>query len=258
MKKRLLLFGLILIVTIALCACDSEESPAKDFQFEMVNGEIMITGYVGANREIHIPKKIADRPVTIIGEEAFCGYDLTYIAMPDTVREIRKMAFSDCRCLERVQFSKQLEVISEDAFAYCEALKEIKLPDALLRINNNAFRNSGLVSVSLPDGLQFLGNDVFSNCENLNSLTIPDNVELTIDIQSSTASNGSVSVRVTSFNSFIGGTSMFQYAGSYNGYTPQDEDFGKLHTTVIVKEGSYAHQQLQEHDSYGVITYKFK
>lgn len=258
MKKRLLLFGMILVIVIALCACGGRESPAEDFQFEMVNGEIVITGYVGVDREIHIPKKIDDRPVTIIGEEAFSGYDLTYIAMPDTVREIREMAFSGCRCLEKVQFSERLEIIMEDAFANCEVLEEIQLPDALLKINDDAFRSSGLVSVSLPDGLQLIGNNAFANCEKLTTLTIPDDVKLIIYTESSSASSQGISVLVTRFSSFVGGTSMCQYAGSYNGYKPEDTDFEKLHTTVIVKEGSYAHQQLREYDSYGVIPYKFK
>ena len=196
--------------------------------------------------------------MTIIGEEAFSGYDLTYIVMPDTVREIREKAFSGCCCLERVQFSEQLEIIMEDAFANCKALEEIQLPGALLRINDDAFRSSGLVSVSLPEGLQFLGNNVFANCENLDTLIIPDDVQLTIYTESSSASSRGISVLVTRFSSFVGGTSMCQYAGSYNGYKPEDTDFEKLHTTVIVKEGSYAHQQLRERDSYGVIPFKFK
>lgn len=248
MKKRLLLLAMLLIVVMSLCACVSKETPAEDFRFEMINGEIMITGYVGTEREIHIPKKINDRPVTIIGEEAFSGYDLTHIAMPDTIREIREWRFTVAVALRGM----------EDAFSNCEALKEIKLPDALLEINDDAFSNCGLELVSLPDGLQFLGNNAFANCDNLDTLTIPDNVRLTLYTESSSASSNGLSVLLTRFNSFIGGTSMSQYAGSINGYAPEDTEFEELPTTVIVKEGSYAHQQLQERDSYGVITYKFK
>lgn len=236
MKKRLLLFALLLVTVMSLCACGSKETPAEDFRFEMINGEIMITGYVGTEREIHIPKKINDRPVTIIGEEAFSRYDLTYIAVPDTVTQIQEAAFAYCRCLEKVKISRNLEIINQNAFMHCEALTEIELPDTLQNIGVNAF----------------------NGCDKLEYLAIPDNVGLAMYTQSSSQSMDGLRIYGTQFVSFLGTSMSMQYSGSYNGHTPEDEPFEQLSTVIIVKEGSYAHQQLQKYEQYGVISYKFK
>lgn len=76
-------------------------SPIEDFSYEFKDGEVTITGYIGTDREIVIPDTIEDRPVTVIGEKAFQGYDMTSIIIPNTITIIQKRAFDDCKRLEK-------------------------------------------------------------------------------------------------------------------------------------------------------------
>ena len=59
-------------------------------------------------------------------------------------------------------------MIGENAFENCVALKEIALPDSLHDIANSAFKNAGLKSVNLGDGvLASAGADVSDLCHSL-------------------------------------------------------------------------------------------
>ena len=162
MKKRLVL--VCLLVMALLCACGRKETPTEDFVFEMVDGEIVITGYIGTDREIVIPDEINDRPVTVIAEEAFMEYDMLSITFPKHLRVIETNAFAACNCLTTLSFPESLEEIEDGAFWNCEKLTE----------------------VTLPNGLAYLGEDSFGDCDSLVSLEIPDNfdgfkIEIRID-----------------------------------------------------------------------------
>ena len=128
-KKRLLTLALALCMAAALLtACGKKETPAEDFLYERNNGEITITSYTGAEREIVIPKEIDGRPVTTIGECAFEDYDLTSVTFPDTLTAINFAAFRYCTTLTEVSFSDSLTYLGYDCFLGCENLKVVELP----------------------------------------------------------------------------------------------------------------------------------
>lgn len=152
MRRCIKVFLLALTVIALLCACGQKESPAEDFLYEIVDGEIVITGYRGTDRELVIPAEIENRPVTQIGEEAFYEYDLTSIVFP-----------------------KHLQIIGKNAFADCDCLTEITFSDSVIRIDGGAFYDCGaLEHVELPENLEYLGGGSFMYCEALAELEIPD------------------------------------------------------------------------------------
>ncbi len=57
-------------------------------------------------------------------------------------------------------------------------MRNIALPDFITEIKSGAFRNSGLVSVSLPKNKQFteIGFNTFGFCKSLTKVYIPANV----------------------------------------------------------------------------------
>ncbi len=155
MKKIFYVFMVMILLMSVMTSCSGvKESPIEDFKYEIENGEITITEYSGTEREITIPSKIEDRPVTVIGSKAFEDYDLVSIVIPDTVTIIESEAFRECDCLEKVTLSKQLKIIDDEAFYSCESLAYIDLPGSLKNIGDRAFDYcKSLTTIELPDNV---------------------------------------------------------------------------------------------------------
>ena len=77
------------------------------------------------------------------------------VKIPDSVKEIERLAFGACYELEKVEFGNGLETIGQSAFNGCESLEEIDLPDSLQELGSTAFGFCNLKRVSLPDGVKY-------------------------------------------------------------------------------------------------------
>ena len=73
--------------------------------------------------------------------------------------------------------NRRVTAIGDSAFSLCLNIKEVNIPDGVVRIGKNAFACCPfLVSVTLPDSLESIGENAFDCCDSLESLTIPDRV----------------------------------------------------------------------------------
>ena len=64
--------------------------------------------------------------------------------------------------------------IGINAFHDCPKLKAIALPSTLTTIGNEAFRNSGLTSITIPASVMTIGDVAFQDCNSMTSVTIED------------------------------------------------------------------------------------
>lgn len=165
---------LVLTLCFSLCACGQKTSPVEDFEYEFENGEVTITGYKGSDLDIVIPDKIEERPVTVIGEKAFEGYDMESITIPYGITKIEYKAFEDCVNLKTVNLPDSLTEI--DGFSGCESLEKIKIPDSVTGIGDFAGCKS-LTEITLPDSITGFSSRAFMNCTNLKSINIPKNID---------------------------------------------------------------------------------
>lgn len=78
-----------------------------------------------------------------------------HVTIPDTVEEIKSMAF-----------------------AYCEKITSVDIPDSVKCIGTSAFRYCGLESVVIPNSVSKLSSCVFQKCLNLKNVTIDDGVQV--------------------------------------------------------------------------------
>ena len=67
-------------------------------------------------------------------------------------------------------------VIKPRAFEYCKNLKSITIPDCVTSIEEEAFYDSGLTSIVIPESITELKYAVFGECYSLQSVTIPNSV----------------------------------------------------------------------------------
>ena len=97
--------------------------------------------------------------------------------MPDTVKTISEMAFTDGRpihfCLEDVYISSNVTEIPDRCFAN-STVWSVNMPDTLEVIGKEAFANTNLVCPTLPNNIKAIAKDAFNECERLHILNIPN------------------------------------------------------------------------------------
>ncbi len=134
--------------------------------------------------------------LTVIGHCAFEGCtSLKEISIPST--QIRYGAFKNCTSLENITFLQPVQSMGNQVFegtAWLNAQSEglicidtvvysytgkdysVVIPDGMRTIADNAFRNTSVSSVVIPDTLYYIGKDAFADCRNLNYLSVPESV----------------------------------------------------------------------------------
>jgi len=97
---------------------------------------------------------------------------LVRIVLPKTAKSVAYMNY--CNKLQTIVWPEALERIESNAFYRDEGLKRLDLPATLTAIGNYAFENcSSLETVVCNEGLTTLGNECFRSCTNLTSIHLP-------------------------------------------------------------------------------------
>ena len=68
--------------------------------------------------------------------------------------------------------------IGDYAFAGCDSLTSVTIPDSVTSIGHGAFRGcNSLTSIVIPDGVTRIGNNAFYSCDSLAFVTFEGTVE---------------------------------------------------------------------------------
>ena len=112
-----------------------------------------------------------------LSDYAFYGFkDLVVINLSNTIKEIGKYAFYNCR-IKNITLPTNLTKIGSYAFANCINLSSIDLPNTVNEIDSYAFSFCrSLLEVTLPDTLRVVESYAFNECYNLVNVTIPSSV----------------------------------------------------------------------------------
>lgn len=96
--------------------------------------------------------------VTYIGPRAFAGCtDLLSVTMPDATKTVEVGLFAKCSKLSNVTFSRYQRRIRTAAFDGCRSLDSLVLPEGIKTIEKDAFRGSGLRSITIPETATSIG-----------------------------------------------------------------------------------------------------
>ncbi len=95
--------------------------------------------------------------------------------IPNGVKEIGGMAFSECVSPENIVLPDSVTEIGVDAFLYCSSLKSIVIPNGVTKIMSYTFAGcSSLTDVTIGSGVTEIEDAAFDYCENLTSVTFAD------------------------------------------------------------------------------------
>ena len=174
------------------------------FRYEEIaeGTEIAITGFNNPGGAAEIPAAIDGKPVTSIGEGAFENVMITAVSIPASVKNIHNLAFKSCSQLQTVTFAEgsALASIGDNAFAGCQKLSSLQLPEGVTEIGRAAFNGcralrevtvptgvteiedftfgvcASLREIHLPEGLTSIGASAFTGCAALTQIVLPDGV----------------------------------------------------------------------------------
>lgn len=134
-----------------------------NYRYSYVSGDetdtIKILRDISNKKDVVIPEKIDDKPVTEIGSYAFYHYNkilcfttrtskMKTLSLPESLKTINSYAFFQCDELEELVLPKSLDDVKEMAFTGCRGLKTIKI----LRETNDEIDTTEIESQSVGGG----------------------------------------------------------------------------------------------------------
>ena len=94
-----------------------DATPESAFEYNVTNGVVTITKFIGSQADVSIPMSIAGYPVVAIGDSAFLSCtNLASITIPEHVQTISSNAFEDCTKLQDVDFNGGVPSLGTDSF----------------------------------------------------------------------------------------------------------------------------------------------
>ncbi len=178
----------------------------SEFEYETYGSYVRITKYIGSSQSVSIPSSIEGYTVTGIGWLAFAYKDITDITIPDTVTSISDYAFKGCKKLSSITLPESMEHLGTGFIAgtsissivipknviYCgdnrggafyetDTIKSVTFEDGMKSIpayTCYAGICGSVTSVNIPDTVTQIETGAFKNCQLLNSIKLPDNIEI--------------------------------------------------------------------------------
>ena len=125
------------------------------------------------------------------------------------VTTIGKKAFANCQSLESVSIPNTLINIEDSAFINCIMLSEIDIPNSVKSVGDYAFWGCACTKVNIGNSVETIGNSAFGICYLLNDLTIGSSVR-TIGAEAFNQCLSLESVRIPDSVEDIGSMAFYQ------------------------------------------------
>lgn len=129
-------------------------------------------------RDLYIHEEVPHNGKTYktvaIDSEAYAGWSVQSVYIPDGVREIGDMAFNRCHEVVSLDIPQSVERIGKKCFDDMKSIRSLSLPENLKKISHNAFTSCrGLRRIVIPEGVEVLDLDCFAHCSSLETATLP-------------------------------------------------------------------------------------
>ena len=162
--------------------------PAYDISYDEVYYRILsedsLTCMAVGGRELkdlYIHKEVPHNGKTYktvaIESEAFAGWKIESVYIPDGVREIGDMAFNRCHEVLSLDIPQSVERIGIKCFDDMKSIRNLSLSGNLKKISHNAFTSlHSLKRLNVPEGVEIFDLDCFAHCSSLEKVTLPSSL----------------------------------------------------------------------------------
>ena len=142
----------------------------------VIDNGIIYRGTVGTEENQTIKKVVVGEGITTLYDRTFRRfYALETVELPSTLTHIGvdgSGVFQSCNNLKNVVLPENLVHLGKGSFQECSSLTSINIPQGVTRIEENALRATGLVSVEFHEGVIYFGSQAFRDCKQLKSVVI--------------------------------------------------------------------------------------
>lgn len=128
-------FTFLFLLNIVSLSADASTS---EYDYYADGAGIVLTKYIGNDKEVVVPSEIAGKAVVKIKGTFFDNKTIEKVVLPNGITEIGEHTFLGCTNLNVVILPDSVETIDNYAFACC-GLREIVLPVKTHYINKGAF-----------------------------------------------------------------------------------------------------------------------
>ena len=205
--KKICSLILILLISVSLVACGNSENgdnsnittnnttvnkeETKDFltlvktadttdislfEYEVVEGQMTITDYIGSDEIVIIPDTIEGQPVAVIGDYCFVNNEtIKGVRLSDSVTRIGNDAFENCYGLEVLVCGANLESIGQCAFNFCEKLEHLELGESVKSLDLLCFSSTAIGRIYIPESTESIVS-AFVSCPNEAEMVIEGKV----------------------------------------------------------------------------------
>jgi hypothetical protein len=193
MKRKLLIFAAVLLVSMAVTAQNTFTAPLQLNDNETVEATFMVlsstTAQLGFNdyRQHAVPETTAGR---VVIPEVVNGYTITSIGA--------------------------------GAFMNCKGLTDVAIPETVTKIGYNAFRNAGLRSVTLPASVTSIGTNAFIGENILTLIVCKNNTPPTLDTSPFNTRNSTLVLVPKGSKSKYTSNSKWKSEGRYAEFDPNE------------------------------------
>ena len=142
----------------------------------VVEDGLIRRGVAGAEENTTITKVVVEEGVTTLYDRTFRRfYALETVELPSTLTTIGATGsgvFQSCTALKNIVLPEAVTVLGKGTFQECSSLESINIPSGVTRIEENALRATGLVSVEFHAGVTYFGAMSFRDCKQLKEVII--------------------------------------------------------------------------------------
>ena len=140
---------------------------SEDTELELPHDCTVIRSYAFSNSVVST-LRIPDSVKVIEPYAFFNAGALRHVELPMGLQRIEEGTFMGCEALRSATIPRTVNYIGKHAFAGCSALQRIRLPEGVTMIDQGAFRESGLMNITLQR-VSLVGESAFEDCKQLHA-----------------------------------------------------------------------------------------